>query len=203
MLYIYVQHEAAYRMEATTMLPQFTAEGILPPQDFPMTLDQLKDSMLVCGPRPSRERSTWDQTWRRRLVANLGVLAGQLWQARIERIFINGSFVEDKDHPHDIDGYFECEPVAFASGALEQRLNELDPNRCWTWDPRARLPFRGYPKRQLPMWHAYRVELYPHFPGLLAGQDRFGRPLEFPAWFRQRRSDGLPKGIIELVRHVT
>ena len=24
-------------------------------------------------------------------------------------------------------------------------------------------------QRQLPMWHRYRVELYPHYPGLLSG----------------------------------
>ncbi len=60
----------------------------------------------------------------------------------------------------------------------------------------------GHPsaaKLQLPRWHAYRVELYPHFPGLMAGVDQAGHELEFPAWFRRRRSDGQAKGIIRVV----
>jgi hypothetical protein len=43
---------------------------------------------------------------------------------------------------------------------------------------------RSYPKKQLPMWHQYRVELCPHLPGLVAGHDDHGKPLEFPAFFR-------------------
>jgi len=59
----------------------------------------------------------------------------------------------------------------------------------------------GYPKRQLPMWHRYRVELYPHVPGLGLGSgilDRWGNELEFPSAFRQSRRDGTPRGIIKI-----
>jgi hypothetical protein len=83
---------------------------------------------------------------------------------------------------------------------LEQEINRLDPVKCWTWDHRTRRPFRGYPKSQLPMWHAYRVELYPHFSGLIAGLDEHGQPLEFPAFFRKTRHGGHPKGIVKLVK---
>ncbi len=58
-----------------------------------------------------------------------------------------------------------------------------------------------YPKRQLPMWHQYRVELYPHIGQLSGIQDRHGHELEFPAAFRQSRRDGRPKGIIRIGGH--
>jgi hypothetical protein len=49
------------------------------------------------------------------------------------------------------------------------------------------------------MWHTYRVELYPHVPGIGSGiRDRHGHELEFPAAFRQSRRDGKPKGIVKI-----
>jgi hypothetical protein len=124
----------------------------------------------------------------------------QLWQAGIRDIFIDGSFVEEKDHPNDIDGYFVCELAELASGRLQRRLNLLDPHKVWTWDPASRRPFRGYPKKQLPMWHHYRVELYPHHGQGSGLQDEFGHELEFPSAFRRSRRDGKPRGIVKVVR---
>jgi len=77
----------------------------------------------------------------------------------VTEVFADGSFVEEKDHPNDIDGYFVCSLQALASGELARNLNLLDPHKIWTWDPRSRQAHRGYPKKQLPMWHRYRVEL--------------------------------------------
>lgn len=113
-------------------------------------------------------------------------------------IFIDGSFVEDKEHPNDIDGYFECELKRLASGELERELNLLDPHKIWTWDPASRRPYRKYPKKQLPMWHAYRVELYPHYGQLCGIRDKYGHELEFPSAFRRSRRDGCPRGIIKV-----
>ena len=81
-----------------------------------------------------------------------------MWQVGITEIFADGSFVEDKDHPNDIDGYFNCDLKHLASGRLEQELNLLDPHKVWTWDPASRRKALGFSKRQLPMWHRYRVE---------------------------------------------
>jgi hypothetical protein len=81
-----------------------------------------------------------------------------------------------------------------------QQLNLLEADKVWTWDPASRRPYRGYPKRQLPMWHKYRIELYPHVLGLGLGsgiRDKQGNELEFPSAFRQCRRDGEPKGIIK------
>ena len=54
-------------------------------------------------------------------------MVGQLRRIGIKEIFVDGSFVEDKDHPGDIDGYFECDVVEFATGNLQRELNGLDP----------------------------------------------------------------------------
>lgn len=180
-------------------LPRFTPEGTLPPGDYALTLGELRESSLVLGPGPPRDHQNWDAAWRHRLVENLAVMVGQLRRVGIGEVFIDGSFVEDKDHPNDIDGYFACDPHRFASGQLEHDLNLIDPGKCWTWDHRSRRAYRGYPKLQLPMWHAYRVELYPHFAGLIAGEDEHGQPLEFPAFFRRCRRTSQPKGTVKIV----
>lgn len=122
----------------------------------------------------------------------------QLWAVGVTEIFADGSFVEDKDHPNDIDGYFECDLRQFASGELTDSLNSIDPYKVWTWARSSRSPYPGYPKRQLPMWHRYRVELYPHYGQSSGICDQFGNELEFPSAFRQSRRDGKPKGIIKI-----
>lgn len=182
-------------------LPLFQPNGLLPPGDYEMSFAELRQSMLVTG--PTRAGGTWDASWRERLVDNLEILAGQLWTVGIKEVYADGSFAEDKDHPNDIDGYFVCDLAALTSGQLQQDLNLLEVDKIWTWDPASRRAYRGYPKRQLPMWHKYRVELYPHVPGMGWGcgiRDKHGNELEFPAAFRQCRRDNSPKGIIR-IRH--
>lgn len=183
------------------LLPPFTPDGVLPAGEYSLTVDQLRISYLVTGEGVASPM--WDAAWRRRLVDNLEVLAGQLRQVGIDRIFVNGSFVEEKDHPNDIDGYFECDVRFLASGQLERALNALDPYKVWTWSPGSRRADRNSAKRQLPMWHQYHVELYPHFPGLLSGiRDQFGNELQFPSAFRLSRRAYLPKGIVQIVEGV-
>jgi hypothetical protein len=182
-------------------LPDFTDDGLLPPGDYLLTLADLAASTLVAGPRNRQLYSNWDSNWRSRLVENLGVLVRQLWQVGIENVFVDGSFAEDKERPNDIDGYFECDLGRLSSGELERELNLLDPHKVWTWDPASRRAFRGYPKKQLPMWHVYRVELYPHYGQLCGIRDDFGHELEFPSAFRRSRRDGKPRGIVKIVRH--
>ncbi|MCB9737799.1 MAG: hypothetical protein H6747_00945 [Deltaproteobacteria bacterium] len=180
------------------MLPGFDERGLLPPGDYELTLDALRESLLVVG--PGAGSPLWDASWRRRLVDNLAVMVEQLWTVGISDIYIDGSFAEDKDHPNDIDGYFVCDLQHLASGRLQRELNLLDPEKCWTWDPSSRLPYLGYAKRQLPMWHRYRVEMYPHYGQLAGIRDKFGNELEFPSAFRTSRRDGAPRGIIKIRR---
>lgn len=180
-------------------LPMFTPDGVLPVGDYPLTLDDLRRSHLVTGQgNPSR---TWDVTWRCKLVTSLEVLVRQLWAVGISQIFVDGSFVENKDHPNDIDGYFECDLRYFASRQLHSDLNALDPHKVWTWRLADRRPDPNSTKAQLPMWHQYRVEFYPHYPGKSSGiRDQFGHELPFPAAFRLSRSAHRPKGIVQIVQ---
>jgi Family of unknown function (DUF6932) len=181
------------------VIPAFTEDGLLPPGDYQVDFGELKASRLVLGPGEPNEWPEWDAAWRERLVDKLEVLVRQLWQVGVTEVFADGSFAEDKNHPNDIDGYFECDLRRLASGDLQRELNLLDPHKVWTWDPATRRPYRGYPKKQLPMWHKYRVELYPHVTGLPSGiRDQHGHELEFPAAFRQSRRDGRPRGIIKV-----
>lgn len=117
----------------------------------------------------------------------------------INDVFADGSFVEEKDHPNDIDGYFVCDLRYFASGQLQRDLNVIDPYKIWTWDRWSRRPDPNSTKRQLPMWHQYRIELYPHFGNLSGIRDQFGNDLEFPAAFRLSRNAYKPKGIVKII----
>jgi hypothetical protein len=179
-------------------IPPFQTDGLLPPGDYEVSFAELRQSVLVVGPRPV---SNWDGAWRAHLVDNLELLVKQLWHVGITEIFADGSFAEDKDHPNDIDGYFVCDLNSLKSGDLIRRLNLLDPYKIWTWDPSSRRPYQGHAKKQLPMWHQYRVELYPHVIGLGIGCgifDKHGNELEFPSAFRQSRNNGAPRGIVKI-----
>jgi hypothetical protein len=175
----------------------FTSEGLLPPFDHTATLDEVRASYLVIG--AGVNSPTWDKKWRAHLVDNLEVLVGQLWTVGIDQIFIDGSFVEEKDHPNDIDGYFECDRRAFMQGTIKDALNDLDPYKIWTWDVASRRKHRSSAKAQLPMWYRYRVELYPHL-GQIGLRDEHGHDQQFPAAFRRTRGDGRPKGIVKIVK---
>ena len=138
-------------------LPPFDHDGLLPPGEYELDFQGLRESFLVAG--AGGKSQTWDAPWREFLVNNLQIMTEQLWSVGVTEVFADGSFVEEKDHPNDIDGYFVCSLQALASGELARNLNLLDPHKIWTWDPRSRQAHRGYPKKQLPMWHRYRVEL--------------------------------------------
>ncbi|WP_231735251.1 DUF6932 family protein [Gracilibacillus massiliensis] len=174
---------------------QFNECGLLPSGDYELTIEQLKKSLLVTGPNDSLR---WDEKWRLYLVNQLELMVQQLWSVGIYEIFIDGSFVENKAHPNDIDGYFECDVRDLP--AIVRELNIIEPDKIWTWDNKSRKPYKGYTKRQLPMWHKYRVELYPHY-GLGPGTgilDQYGNNLLFPSAFRQTRDTFKQKGVVKI-----
>jgi hypothetical protein len=183
--------------QSKSKLPSFTADEVLPAGDYSLTLNQLAESFLVRGPG-GQHYPNWDAEWRGKLVANLSVLLLQLRQVGVTEIYVDGSFVEDKDHPNDIDGYFLCERARITSGDLVRELNLLDPNKVWTWDWNRRRTYCNYPKPQLPMWHFYRVELFPHYGQRCGIKDEFGHELEFPAAFRKSRYSRRPRGIVKI-----
>jgi hypothetical protein len=180
------------------MVLAFDDHGVLPVGDHPMTIDQLRESLLVNG--PGEERSPrWDKKWRLMLVNNLEIVAKQLWSVGITQIYIDGSFVEDKDHPNDIDGYFECDMYRVRTRKIEAQLNAAAGFRVWSWSNASRRPHSDSHKRELPIWHKYRVELYPHCIGMFSGiLDEFGNSQTFPAAFRKSRREHRAKGIIKL-----
>ena len=98
-----------------------------PPGDYEVSFDELRQSLLVLGPRDPREHTSWDTPWRQELVSNFETLTQQLWQAGIREVFAAGSFAEDKDHPNDIDGYSVCGLIQLTTGELVRHLNLLDP----------------------------------------------------------------------------
>lgn len=182
------------------MIPDFTDQGLLPPGDYEVTFEELRKSVLVEGPAPdSVWRENWDAEWREHLTHQAETMCNQLWSVGIEKVYLDGSFAEAKAHLNDIDGYFVCDAEQVASGELQRELNKIDPQKCWTWDPGERRSYRGYAKKQLPMWHAYRVELYPHYNQFAGITDAQGHPLTFPSAFRKRRRDDEPKGIVNVV----
>lgn len=138
--------------------------------------------------------------WRLFLVDNLELMVQELWEVGIDQIYIDGSFVEEKAHPNDIDGYFECDLMELATGELERKLNALNPYKIWTWDNNSRKSYRGFTKKQLPMWHRYRVELYPHVGQPSGILDEYGNQQQFPAAFRKTRDSFLPKGIVKIIK---
>ena len=98
------------------MIPSFQPDGLLPPGDYEVSFNELRQSILTDGPHGSPDHDAWDTSWRNRLVDNLEILTKQLWQVGIRDIYADGSFAEDKDHPNDIDGYFVCGLKELASG---------------------------------------------------------------------------------------
>jgi len=183
-------------------IPNFE-DGVLPTGDYEVTFEELRHSVLVNGCGDLREQNGWDKNWRNKLVDNLEILVGQLWKVGIQNIFIDGSFVEDKDHPNDIDGYFECDLKYLASRQLHKDLNLIDPHKVWTWDKNTRRPYPGYNKKQLPMWHEYRIDMYPQPLGLKLPtgiKDKHGNDLPFSSAFRLSRTNDKPKGIVKIIQ---
>lgn len=173
--------------------PFFTPKGVLP-HDFTLTFAELEASALVL----KSGRGAWDEDWRHKLVRLSRVLVTQLWQVGIEEIYLDGSFVERKPHPNDIDGYFVCEANRFFDVQVPQ-LQKVD--NCWTWDEDKLRFAADTAKPQLPMWHKYRTELYPHYAELSACgiKGPTGEDLTFPDAFRRRRDDFQPKGLIRII----
>lgn len=181
---------------------QFNNDGVLDPGTYEATLHDIRSSILVhgCG------SPTWDSQWRSQLVDNAAVLIQQLWQVGITAIYLDGSFVEDKDHPNDIDGYFDPHLSLYDKADIQKfaqivsNLNSLDPHKIWNWDPTSRRSVAGFSKLQLPMWIFYRVELYLHLGQGTGIADAFGNDLKFPSAFRQSRNGFHQKGIVRVIQ---
>jgi len=173
-----------------SLLPDFTAEGLLPPGDYPLTLQQLSQSMLVVGPRPVPQG--WDVRGRRDLVNNLAVLVGQLHQVGITDIYIAGSFVQNKPDPDDIDGYYVVDPLLYATTQQPQllQINPLIPlvpvQATWEY-----IASKG--KARPLLCRDYRIEFFSELSIVIPGS-----PGSWSYFLRHTRDDK-PKGIVRII----
>ena len=171
------------------ILPSFNEHGLLPPDDYPFSIDQLRTSHLVTG--AGNPSTAWDARWRLHLVNNLEIIVMQMWEVGLTEIFADGSFVQDIDHPSDIDCYFVCDSKRLDS--VLPLLNANDSDGVWTCDRDRRIP--APPKEpQLPMFIKYGIEMWPH--PAMKGDAR----TIFPKYFRQDRETKRPKGIVKIIR---
>lgn len=179
-------------------LPNFNVSGVLPPKDYVLNFGQLEESMLVKGPKNGSPN--WDTQWRGFLVRNLRSVAKTLWDLGVEYLVVDGSFVEQKDHPNDIDAYFPITRERWQSREVQRELDRGRSEDVWDWDVyRAYMPADPrVPHRKPPFWHKYRIDLWPHYGQEAFNHDRLGR-LTFEKGFRLTRG-GDPKGVVKVFR---
>ena len=146
------------------------------------------------------DRTDWDSQRRLTLLGNFQILTEQLWDVGVDEVYIAGSFVEEKDRPNDIDGYFVADfkdIVNKNKDGLKGRLRAQE-SKIWTWDRADLIYVPEIGKKALPMRVKYDVEMYPDYPGAFSGiRDRRNKPLGVSEAFRLCRSSGIVKGIIK------
>ena len=96
------------------MIPQFDAEGLLPPGVHWANLDELTDRL-------------GNNHWRQHLITGLRAALENLKGAGCRTVYINGSFVTSKDLPNDYDACWEEDGVE--PEALDPVLLTFDPGR--------------------------------------------------------------------------
>ena len=97
------------------MIPQFDADGLLPPGIHWATWDEVAATF---GNTP----------WRRRLLDGLKMAIDSLRQAGCRTVYIDGSFVTSKEVPNDFDACWEEEGVA--PEFLDPVLLQFDAGRA-------------------------------------------------------------------------
>ena len=78
----------------TDKIPEFDGNGLLPICDYELTLAELRNSILVQGPRDRLKYPSWDASWRLWLDDNLEMMVRQLWRCNHDskRTRVSGSF---------------------------------------------------------------------------------------------------------------
>ena len=91
------------------MIPQFTDEGLLPPGIHETDLAEL------------REKMGWSRK-RQGLLEGLEEALELMTSCGVVRVYLDGSFVTDKDRPNDIDGCYDL-----AEDVTAEDLERLAP----------------------------------------------------------------------------
>ena len=137
------------------MIPSFDANGNLPPGIHHAVLEEIEKRFAYT-------------TCRRSLFEGLRTLVEELRKANCTCLYLNGSFITNKESPNDYDACWEIEDI-------NQRIDPLLLN----------------PFQQLAEIKAkYKGDVFPRIPELLRGIDH----LEI----FQRDIDTNPKGIIAI-----
>jgi len=79
-------------------LPDFNEAGELPPGEHEATLDEIEQRFGRANAR------------RRRLMDGLRRAAANLADAKVRKIWVDGSFITNKATPNDIDGVWDSRP---------------------------------------------------------------------------------------------
>jgi hypothetical protein len=97
------------------LIPEFTAQGLLPEGVHPATLDEVQERF---GGNEKRDQ----------LLTGLVEALRLLRAAGCRRVYINGSFVTSKERPNDIDACWDIEDVDV--DALDPVFFEFDNGRA-------------------------------------------------------------------------
>ena len=135
-------------------IPALQANGELPPGEHEASLDEVE---AVYGS---------SNDCRRLLMRGLRKAANNFGRSGVRTLWINGSFITDKEEPNDIDGCWEYIPVVDSE--------KLDPVFLGTREE---------------MKDKYGLDFF------IANIIEMGSGLPFPQFFQVNR-DGDPKGII-------
>ena len=135
-------------------IPALQANGELPPGEYEATLDEVE---AVYGS---------SNDCRRLLMRGLREAANNFEWSGVRTLWINGSFITDKEEPNDIDGCWEYTPIVDSE--------KLDPVFLGTREG---------------MKDKYGLDFF------IANIIEMGSGLPFPRFFQVNRG-GDPKGII-------
>lgn len=99
------------------MVPDFTEEGLLPSGIHKATLKEIQEKLGWSGRR-------------RRLLEGLERALDLMAACSVQRVYVDGSFVTDKDRPNDIDGCYD--PAEGAEGVERlRRMHPIWPPNLW------------------------------------------------------------------------
>lgn len=142
------------------VLPQFNSLGYLPDGEYAVTLKDIEQRFGCSNVR------------RRTLMHGLKLASKALFDAGVTRIYVDGSFVSDKENPNDIDG-------------------------CWSFDASVNLdkldPIFVCRNSRFAVKRRYGLDLF------IAESTEASTKTPFPKFFRTSK-DGNAKGILLIKR---
>lgn len=147
--------------------------GYLKPGIHKLTLEKLKTHKILASTET-----------RKKLIDNLELACKFYWPYNIEEIFVDGSFATEKLYPGDIDGV-----ICFAE-VEDKRLENIIASGS-VWGDFSLNPSKN--DNKFRMWHEYKIEFYIHPIHKTSKHKSF---LEF----FQRSHDGVPRGIIKVIK---